>query len=148
MGYDLRYLIKAYLEARSYARATSDRAVWYSERYRAMALAFGMNPDRFGVSGSVAMDEVAEECVNSLEGLRSPFAGMMEAPEKVIALYRRFGSDIDISIRQAQELVTALLVEVLADQLDIPLDHTVSQDDLRANGLVRSAPADDYFDEF
>ena len=152
-------LAGALFNAEKFKDAHIDREKYHSNRYQAMARAFGVTQvwsnGRFedgGVSETetFAALDLAASCVRSLVRLSysSPFSGYLEAPENIIELHKEFDKTIRDGISQAEAGVMNLLVATLPLALDIPSDRRVSFEDLLENGLDTSLHYPDEYDYF
>ena len=86
--------------------------------------------------------------MDSLLSLNSPFASYLEAPDAVINMWRVHGGRINATMAAAEECLTDLLIDLVAEIWEVPASLFVTDSDLRRHGFdtSRSAPdPDDYW---
>jgi len=145
--YDIRDLGEAHGHAVRYADKHMDLAGYHAARYRAFAAAFGAGGKVDMMEHEVgALEDLAASTAETLDGLRSPFAGFLEAPERIIALYSQFAHTINIGIEQTREALLGLQCGALAALHGIPEGRTIGNDDLLAHGFDPAAPGPKVYD--
>jgi hypothetical protein len=153
--YDLTALVETYLDARRHRRAHPDLRDYDARRFGAMAAAFGiptepaLAPDvaaatRARPPVSLLLDDAAlEEAwrdeplaglflhgVRAVEGITSPFACYLEAPNEVSDLCQRHGRLIAAAIGGARDSVARLLADIISRIWGVPQDRRINDDDL------------------
>ena len=119
---------------------------------RAFAAAFGVEKQADGLVECVAGDEILDrlllEWVEGYERIRSPFDGILEAPQAVGVLYEAHAPRIDRGIAAARENLAAMLADLLAATWGIPTGAVVMAADVRAVGFdpAEREPVQDYDD--
>lgn len=137
--------------AASRAAGRAQPAVPAELRYRLLGEALGVDDDLFDPAGQLSNRShawnVVKEMVQSLTGISDPFAGLLEAPAEVAALYRAHSGPI----REAAELFREALLAAGRDAMEtacpgVNLRAAIEQD-LYDAGLPRPETTRDGFDD-
>lgn len=140
-GYALRDLVAAHRAAHRYPNAHSDLRDYHRERAEALGRAFGI--DLLG-NRSPARDDGLEALRRAtevqLDRVRSPFAGLLEAPETVIDLHRNHAQPLAEAVDGLHDRLLDLLVTIVARVWRVAPDATVTEDAVRASGFEPSDP--------
>lgn len=137
--YGVRNLLTAVLEARLAGDGPDEYATWCRARAEALVAAFqpGESDLAFllhgGPTSQPGLDRLFDDAVSSWVSAASPFGSALEAPEAVMRLHQRHGSDLRESVEHMQSLVLDLMVTILEEEgIDPAL--TVTDDQVRLAG--------------
>jgi hypothetical protein len=126
-------LAEAFLEARQWQHSSSAYGQWTRQRCEALSSAFGV-PGKLYVDGRFDSDFAffLDSTARSYADLRSPFDGLLEAPEGVLDLHREFARRIDHHLAGARMSLielTARLLETILGMKPGMTSHLDWQDD-------------------
>ena len=127
-------LVEAHLSARRYAEAHPDLREHYAARASAVGAAL-----RIDLSAPPAdaddLVRLLAETLCSIERLRSPFDGYLEASAPVVAMHGRHAAGIAASRARLHAELVELAVSIVASAWNKPRDVSVTVDELVAHGF-------------
>ena len=168
--FEFSALIEAWREMRRWAEAHPDLARYCDLRYRAFATAFGVDLDACPEiapappewltacigGGEHPCDEHWHQTIHAFADsadrdsrrLSGPFAGYLELPPGIAALYEQFGASIAEPLAAAAAAIGDLLATIFVALYPEAANRVVRAHDLAAHGFDPRATAPDPYDYF
>jgi hypothetical protein len=144
--FSLKDLMLARRDARRFRNAHPDLRDYHAGRADALGRAFGLEPGKTrGDRGLLSLLEATE---SQLDAVASPFERFLEAPKSVVALHRRHGEAITACIDALGGALVDLLIDLVADILQLDRGTTVSETAVRDCGFDPARPAPDPYEYF
>jgi hypothetical protein len=142
-GYGVRALAATLVEARRWNKAVPELRDYHAAKRAALLTALGADDTGQLRSG---LDVLLDATVERLAGSASPFEVFLEALRPIVALYQRHGQDINAAAAGLRAALMALLVDLIVEVYAIPLDRSVTDEDLRQHGFDVRTPEPDPID--
>jgi hypothetical protein len=148
--YGVRDLAGAMVAKRRWHNAAPELRLYHSTKLTALQQALGADisaaASESSSLGNFALQRLIDTTVMMLAGDRSPFAGFLEAPKEVAMMYQRHGGSIKSAGGALDEALTALLIDLIVEVYQVPIDRTIPGDALREHGFNPEVPEPDPFD--
>jgi hypothetical protein len=141
MALDRAGLVDAWLSSRRWAHARPELRDFHARRYRALSGAFEVDLDRFPEGADRTLALLFEDTLRVIESTRTPFAGLLEADERIAALHRAHGRAMSAAADELVARCRALLEELVGAIWDVAGDRSVWPKDVFARGFNPSERA-------
>ncbi len=148
--YGLLDLVAARVAAQEHADDADELRFYYRGRARALSRAFGVPGEQLpgptdAARSAGAVQHLLEESVRARETGASPFWSFVEAPESVIALYQRFGRQLNDAatvrdLSAVRALIDDLMPAAASVLWDVPEGRTVTRAEVARHGFDPGQP--------
>jgi hypothetical protein len=150
MGMGVADLAEAMVAALRWRNADPVLRNYHAAKLAGLRGALGADPDADARSldrpGGRSLRYLLDATVAMLAADRSPFAGFLEAPREVVALYQRHGKAINAAGGALNDTLTELLKDLIVEIYKIPLTRTATDETLRQHGFDPYDPEPDPLD--